>query len=254
RALAEEDPVAVLPLAAVEQHGPHLPLSTDQVIGEGILEAALEELSREERPIVVLPPQVTGASLEHEGYPGTLSLGAGTLRRMVTDTGRSLGQAGIRRLVISNSHGGNRAAVDLAALELRRELSMLVVKAHYFRFPRPDSVALPEAEWRHGLHGGAVETAMMLHLRPELVRSHQIRRFSSLGEELEDHLVRVAPEGQAAFAWSAEDLDDRGVAGDATLADARMGQDLVRHYGSCLADVVRDAARFPMERLGGETA
>ena len=127
---------------------------------------------------------------------------------------------------------------------------MLVVKAHYLRFPRPADVDLPEREWIHGLHGGALETAMMLHLRPDLVRREAIDSFPSLGEELASSLVRVAPEGQAAFAWSAEDLSAQGVVGDATLADADMGARLVRHYASCLADVIDDARRFPLERLG----
>lgn len=240
------DPVVILPLAAVEQHGPHLPLSTDLVIAEGILRAAFRALS-DDIPALALPVQPVGTSAEHEGFAGTLSLDSRTLEGIVGDLGASLARAGVRRLVVSNSHGGNRAAVDTAGLSLRRAHGMLVVKAHYFRFERPAGVELPEREWRHGLHGGAIETAMMLHLRPELVREGEIRRFPSLGEELEG---RVGPEGEAAFSWSADDLSPEGVAGDATLADAQMGARLVDHYGSCLADVVRGAHRFPLERLG----
>lgn len=248
RAWIERNPVVILPLAAVEQHGPHLPLSTDLVIGKGILRAAFRALP-DHVPALALPVQAIGMSAEHDGFAGTLSLGARTLEDVVADIGASLARAGVRRLVVSNSHGGNRAAVDTAGLGLRRAHGMLVVKAHYFRFEPPASVDLPEREWRHGLHGGAVETAMMLHLRPDLVRDGEIRRFASLGEELEDGLSRVGPEGEAAFSWSAHDLGAEGVAGDATLADAEMGARLVDHYGSCLADVVRDAHRFPLERL-----
>lgn len=248
--MADADPVAVLPLAAVEQHGPHLPLATDGIIGAGLLDGALQELAGQE-PVLVLPTQAVGTSTEHATFPGTLSLEPGTLDRVLQELGASLARAGIRRLVVSNSHGGNRSVVDIAALALRRELGMLVVKAHYFRFPRPADVELPEREWTHGLHGGAVETAMMLHLRPDLVRREAISSFPSLGEELASSLTRVAPEGEAAFAWTAQDLSPEGVVGDATLADAAMGGRLVRHYASCLADVIGDARRFPLDRLEG---
>ncbi len=127
---------------------------------------------------------------------------------------------------------------------------MLVVKASYFRLPRPEGIDLPASEWTHGLHGGAVETAMMLHLRPDLVRRDAIRRFASLGEEMERRHAHLGPEGAAAFSWAAGDLSPEGVAGDASLADAAMGRRLVEHYGRCLAQVVEDAHRFPLERLG----
>ena len=245
------DPVVVLPLAAVEQHGPHLPLSTDRIIGDGIVDAALDRLADEDLRVLRLPTQGTGASREHEAFPGTLSLAPGTLEGVLVDLGASLARAGMRRLVIANSHGGNRSVVDRAALTLRKAHAMLVVKAHYFLFPPPEDVHFPEGEWRHGIHGGALETAMMLHLDPESVRREELRPFPSLGEELEESSDRLAPEGAAAFAWSAEDLSPDGVVGDATLADAETGARLVAHYAGCLADVIRDAHRFPVERLRG---
>lgn len=248
--LAERDPVAVLPVAAVEQHGPHLPLSTDEVIGEGILRYALEATDGA-TPVLVLPTLAVGASAEHEAFPGTLSLDPATLEATIFDVGASLARAGIRRLVVSNSHGGNKAVVDLVGLRLRRDRDMLVVKTSYFRFARPDEVELPEREWVHGLHGGAVETAMMMHLRPDLVRRDEVRTFPSLGQELEGRLQEVRPEGTVPFSWSAEDLSPEGVTGDATLATAELGERLVAHYGSCLAAVLRDAHRFPLERLRG---
>lgn len=242
-----EDPVAILPLAAIEQHGPHLPLSTDVDIGAGLLDAAAAHLGAV--PHVVLPTQVIGASTEHLGFPGTLTLTADSLERALVEIAGSLWSAGVRRLVVSNSHGGNKSALDEAALRIRTEFEMLVVKAHYFRFPRPTNVALPESEWSHGLHGGAVETAMMLHLRPDLVRTDSIRRFPSFGEELADALSWVRPEGVAPFAWLARDLNPEGVTGDATLASAELGARLVEHYARILADVVEDAHAFPVEHF-----
>ncbi|MGB1655705.1 MAG: creatininase family protein [Longimicrobiales bacterium] len=246
--LSASDPVAILPVAAIEQHGPHLPLSTDVEIGEGLVHAAVAGL--DDVPHVVLPVQTLGASPEHLSFPGTLTLTPDSLGDTLVEVAGSLHQSGIRRLVLSNSHGGNKAVLDSASLQIRFEYDMLVVKANYFRFPRPAGVELPETEWVHGLHGGAIETAMMLHLRPELVRHAEISRFESFGEELEDRLTWVRPEGVAPFAWLARDLNPSGVTGDATLATAALGHRLVEHYAGILADIVRDAHAFPVERLG----
>jgi creatinine amidohydrolase len=239
--------LVILPLAATEQHGPHLPLSTDADIGLGLLDAALDHLPASvaaER----LPAVTVGASQEHMRFPGTLSVGTEELIGTIVGHGAELASEGVRRLLLSNSHGGNRHAMEAAALRLRAEHDMLVVKASWFRFPRPD-VGLPEQEWRHGLHGGAVETAMMLHLRPDLVRMQQIARFPSVAEELEGRMRRLAPEGEASFAWLADDLNPQGVVGDATLATAEMGARLVEHYSHVLADVILDALEFPLELL-----
>ncbi len=247
-AIVSRDPVVILPLAAIEQHGPHLPLSTDLEIGLGLLTAAFRELG-DDFPAWMLPPQAIGASQEHLRFAGTLSLRATLLSDLIQQQGAALAACGVRRLVISNSHGGNRHAIDLAALTLRREHAMLVVKASYFDFPRAADVDLPDAEWRHGLHAGAVETAMMLHLRPELAGSPPTDIACSLGVDLDETLVHLRPEGAASFAWLADDLAPDGVIGDPRLADAEMGRRLVAHYGTTLADVIRDARAFPLQRL-----
>jgi creatinine amidohydrolase len=246
--LIASDPVAILPLAAIEQHGPHLPLSTDLDIGLGLLEAAFRLLA-EDVPAWVLPPQAVGCSQEHARFPGTLSLGTELLAGVVKETGEALAGAGVRRLVLWNSHGGNRAVLDAAGLRLRESHGMLVVKASWFRFPHPSHLDLPPSEWEHGLHGGAVETAMMLHLRPELVRQDLAGHARSLGEELEGNLRRVRPEGGASFSWLAGDLNVAGVVGDARRAHATMGAVLIEHYAAVLADVIRDAHLFPLDRL-----
>ncbi len=240
--------VAILPLAATEQHGPHLPLSTDLDIGMGLLAEALRHLP-DGLEVTTLAPVSIGASQEHARFAGTVSVTTEELIGSIVDQGAGLARSGIRRLVLSNSHGGNRHAMEAAGLALRAEHDLLVVKASWFRFARPADVDLPEAEWRHGLHGGAVETAMMLHLRPGLVRTEAIADFRSFGQDLERTLRRVGPEGQASFAWLADDLNPQGVVGDARLATPAMGARLVQHYGRVLAEVIMDARDFPLDRL-----
>ena len=247
-ALAPRDPVIVLPLAAVEQHGPHLPLSTDLVIGLGVLAEAFSRLPPD-LPAWALPPQAVGTSGEHRRFPGTLSLTPELLVESVVQMGAAVGAAGIRRLVVANSHGGNLSAIDIAARRLREEHRLLVVKTSYFDGPRPAGAGLPDEEWRYGLHGGAVETAMMRHLRPDLVRLDAVQRFPSLDADLSGTLRQVSAEGGASFAWLAGDLNPEGVAGDATLGSAELGARLLAHYGQVLAEVIRDARGFPLDRL-----
>ena len=146
-AFVERDPVVVLPLASIEQHGPHLPLSTDLEIGLGILRYAFRKLPTD-FPACALPSQWVGASTEHLSFPGTLSIDPDLLTTMVVELGRGLSDSGVRRLVLSNSHGGNRGALDAAGLRLRREEGLLVVKASHGLFPPPETVDLPESEWR----------------------------------------------------------------------------------------------------------
>lgn len=246
--MIERDPVLVLPLASTEQHGPHLPLSTDLDIGLGIVADAFGRLP-EDFPAYSLPPVAVGASLEHARFPGTVSLHSDLLARVIHAQGAALARHGLRRLVLYSSHGGNRAAIDAAGLELRDECGLLVVKSSHFAVPPPGDVDLPSSEWRHGLHGGAVETSMMLHLRSDLVRLDHVPARRSLGPDLEEGMKRLGPESEASFSWMAGDLSASGVTGDPALASAETGARLVEHYGRALAETIEDARSFPLERL-----
>ncbi len=233
------DSVAVLPLAAIEQHGAHLPLSTDLDIGEGLLAAAVAALPAD-FPLLTLPPLAMGASQEHVGFTGTLSLPPAIAIAVIEAYGDSVARAGVRRLVLLNSHGGNKSVADIAALTLRARWGMLVVKADYFRFA-PPAHALPPDELRHGLHGGALETSMMLHLAPHKVRHQYLGYPRSRGEAMAAHGGTLGPEGEAPFAWLAEDLHPGGVVGDTGLANAALGERLVDHYGGKIATIISEA-------------
>ncbi len=232
------DSVAVLPLAATEQHGAHLPLSTDLDIGEGLLAAAVSALP-EDFPLLALPPLAVGASHEHTDFAGTLSLPPAIAIAVIEACGDSVARAGVRRMVLLNSHGGNKSVADIAALALRARWGMLVVKADYFRFA-PPAQSLPADELRHGLHGGALETAMMLHLAPHKVRQAHLGYPRSRGEAMAARGGTLGPEGEAPFAWLAEDLHPDGVVGDTRLATAALGECLVSHYGQKIAAIISE--------------
>lgn len=236
----QRDPVAVLVLGAIEQHGTHLPLATDLTIGEGLQAAMLAQLEHKLN-ILCLPPIAVGASDEHTSFPGTLSLPAPLAIATLEAYGDSLAKSGVRRLVLLNSHGGNKAVMDLAGLTLRRRHGMRVVKATYTRLP-PLEGAVDADELRYGLHGGLLETAMMRYLAPALVQLDGYKATppaTPRGDDL------VSAEGAAAFAWLAEDLSAHGVAGDASHASAELGERLVTHYARQLAAVVMETARLP---------
>lgn len=249
-ALAGRDPVALLPVAAVEQHGPHLPLATDVVIGNGIVDMACRRLRdmTVRGGVIVMPGLTVGASLEHTHFAGTLSVTAEQAIAQIQALGAGAARAGIRRLVIFNSHGGNKAVLDLAALKLRADFAMLAVKASYFRFaPPPDALAAEELA--HGLHGGALETSMMLHLAPGDVRRQALADHESLGARRARAGATLGPEGDAGFAWMAEDLHPSGVTGNAAAADAATGARLVEAFGRRLAEIVVETAEFDLSAL-----
>lgn len=239
-AVAERDPVAVLVLGAIEQHGTHLPLGTDLIIGEG-LQAAMLSVLDPALEVVCLPSIAVGASDEHANFSGTLSLPASLAIATLEAYGKCVAQAGINRLVLINSHGGNKAIMELAALPLRQQFNMRVVKATYTRLP-PLEGAVDAQELRYGLHGGLLETAMMQYLAPTTVNldNYQAAPLGTL-----ENCRLVGPEGAAAFAWLAEDLSQHGVAGDAHQATSALGERLVHHYAEQLATVITETARLP---------
>ena len=183
--------IAILPVAAIEQHGPHLPVEVDARINAGVLARALELLPPEV-PATVLPAMPIGKSNEHTAFPGTLSLSAETLIRLWTEIGESVARAGVKKLVIFNSHGGQPQVADIVARDLRVRLGMFVVTASSYALGKPPGL-FPEAELKHGIHGGTVETSLMLHLRPDLVRMDKAKNFAPLSIAMERDYELLTP-------------------------------------------------------------
>jgi len=234
--------IAILPLAAIEQHGPHLPLGTDMMIATAYL-ARVRELLPKTLPAVFLPAQPVGISTEHTAYPGTLTLPPEVAIRSWMALGESVARAGVRKLVMVSSHGGNSAAMGLVAQELRARHGMLAVTTAWSRFGVPAGLFATEEE-RHGIHGGAIETAIMLAAHPDLVRIEQIANFQSRTVAMERDYRWLNAQRPAPFAWQAQDLHPGGAIGDATAATADKGRQLLDHGARAFCELLADVDRF----------
>jgi creatinine amidohydrolase len=239
--------VAVLPVAAVEQHGPHLPVCVDACINEGLLELAFSK--PHDLSVLLLPMQAIGKSNEHMGFAGTLTLSADTVARLWTEIGESVRRSGVRRMLIFNSHGGQPQVADIVARDLRVRREMFVAATSWWRLGGLQRY-FSENELRNGIHGGAVETSLMLHFRPDLVSMDLAANFVSLAEALENECQFLRPEGVGVgFGWQAQDLNERGVCGDATQADAALGAKIAEEVSDNLLRLLHEIARYPLERL-----
>jgi creatinine amidohydrolase len=239
--------IAVLPLAATEQHGPHLPVSTDVLIGEAYL-ARVRELLPATLPATFLPLQPVGISTEHIDYPGTLTLPTETALKEWMALGESVARAGVKKLVMVTSHGGNSAAMTLVAQDLRAQHGLFVVTTSWSRFGAPDGLFSAQ-ELRHGIHGGAVETSIMLARYPHTVRKAAIADFRPSSIDIQKEYRWLSTQRPAAFAWQAQDLHASGAAGDATQASADKGEKLLDHGARAFCELLDEVDKFDVKRL-----
>jgi len=239
--------IAVLPLAAVEQHGPHLPLGVDTYIAEAYL-ARVEKILPADLPVTFLPVQRVGISAEHLSYPGTLTLTAATAIAAWTELGESLCRAGVRKLVLVTSHGGNVAAMEIVARELRTRLGMLAVTVGWHRFGYPDG-AFSGEEKRHGIHGGAVETSLMLAAQPDTVRMKEAPNAKPATIAMAQEFKWLGAYRPAGFAWMTQDLHPGGSLGDATQATAAAGEASLARGAQAFVELLREVDRFDLSRL-----
>ena len=236
--------VAVMPVAAIEQHGPHLPVCVDAEINRGVIEATAAYLGHGFRT-VVLPALAIGKSDEHGAFPGTLTVGAETLLAYWRDIAGSVVKSGFRKVVVLNSHGGQPQLVDILVRDLRVRHGALAVSASTYGFGVPAGLFNAE-ELRHGIHGGAVETSMMMHLRPDSIRVAALADFASIGPSIERDYSELRLEGSVGIGWMTGDINPAGAIGNATLATAEAGQACVEHAAQGLARLLDDVSRYPL--------
>ena len=236
-----ESTIAVLPVAAIEQHGPHLPVSTDTTIMNGMLETVIARLP-ENLDIRILPVQSVGKSNEHVHAPGTLTLTPLAAIQSWADLGASVARAGVKKIVFVNSHGGNEEIMGIVARELRVAFKMLAVKTSWSRFGRPAGL-YSDIEDRYGIHGGDFETSVMLHFRPDLVDMSKAQDFVSSVQRAEREFELLKPTGTHAFAWIASDLNPNGVVGEAHLATAEKGRATAEHQADGFIRLLQDVRK-----------
>ncbi len=242
--------VAVLPLGATEQHGPHLPLSVDTVLVDGVVNAALEHLAATD-PVLVLPTQAVGLSTEHTAFAGTLHLSPQTLIQLWCDIGASVARAGVKKLLMFNSHGGNVGLMDVVARELRAQYGLIVYSSSWYNLPL-DAGAMEQFsadEHRFGIHAGDIETSMMLALSPNRVNMAEAQNFASTSQDRAKNYAVLGNGKSAKLGWHMQDYNPQGAAGNASAATAAKGEALVQSAGEQLALLLKELVALPLSTV-----
>jgi creatinine amidohydrolase len=242
--------VAVLPLGATEQHGPHLPLSVDSVLVDGVVKAALTHLSAAD-PVLVLPTQTLGLSTEHTAFAGTLHLSPQTLIQVWCDIGASVARAGVKKLLMFNAHGGNVGLMDVVARELRAQHGLIVYSSSWYTLPLDASVMgqFSATEHRFGIHAGEIETSMMLALSPERVNMAAAQNFASTSQDRAKQYAILGNGKSAKLGWHMQDYNPQGAAGNAAAATAAKGDALVHSAGEQLALLLKELVALPLSTV-----
>ena len=248
------DTVAVLPVAATEQHGPHLPLKVDSALVDGVVAAAIPHLAAT-LPALFLPTQAVGLSPEHAAFPGTLTLRSDTVIRLWTEIAECVAAAGVRKLVLFNAHGGQSGVMDVVARDLRARLGLLVYSVNWYSLPLvgnqgEDVNALFSAhEHRFGIHAGDIETSMMLALDPAGVDMAQAQNFASTSEARARQFAILGNGKSAKLGWQMQDYNPAGAVGNAAAATADKGRAVLDAAGRALAQLLAEVHQLPMDTL-----
>lgn len=235
--------VLIQPMGAIEQHGPHLPINTDQVIADAVSRAVVERFG-EEVDLWLLPTMAYTKSNEHALFPGSVWMSAETMLRVLNDLGRCVALLPTKRLVFLNAHGGNTGLLNVANRELRLEHGLMTFLAHP-GVPPDQGGASHADELGMGVHGGVDETSIMLHLRPDLVDMSAATRNIPDGLAGNDH-VRFG--GRVSFGWLSSDFGAEGHIGDPTLANAELGKELFDGSVRLLGEAMKEVRDFDFGR------
>lgn len=245
--------IAVLPVGAIEQHGPHLPMSVDTATVDGMVAATIQRLPAN-LPVLFLPTQAVGKSNEHSCYPGTLTLSAETLMRAWRELGACVAAAGVRKLVLFNSHGGQESVMDIVARDLREQHGMLVVCVNWYGLGLPEGL-IGDDENRFGIHAGELETSILLDLRPDLVDMERASNFESADRELCETSGSLSfVEGMGLVAWQTQDLNPAGACGNARAATAAKGRSAIEFVAGKFERILREVDALPATLLQRRTA
>lgn len=239
--------VAILPLGAVEQHGPHLPLATDLKIAEALMER-LRSRRLKRGTALILPALPFGESTEHRDFAGTVTVDAETLIALWCAVGRSVARSGLRRMVLLNTHGGQGGLAEIVALRLRADHDLFAVVANSYHLGTPEG-SFSEREKRFGLHAGWIETSLMQHLQPASVQLGAARDFTSAEESMTASTTDLSAVGRARFGWMAQDLNAEGATGAAARGDAAEGAALMDHLTDRLTALLDDVVGFDLDAL-----
>ena len=245
--LAKDDPVAVLPIGAIEQHGPHLPLAVDTDINQGLVSRTVELLSETALPVLFLPTMPIGKSTEHLDYPGSLSFSAQTLIAMWMEIGACVAASGVRRLVFFNSHGGQVAPMDIVARDLRVMHNLLTFSCNWFGLGLPDGL-ISDHENRHGIHAGELETSMMLHLQKSKCHMDKAQNFRSQIEDLNADTKHLGLGPGGKLGWKVGDLNPYGACGDAANATAETGKSAVDYVAERFVEMLGEVHGYRLDR------
>jgi creatinine amidohydrolase len=239
--------IAVLPLGAYEQHGPHLPFETDALIAEGIA-SRLKVAVPANLPVTFLSVEPVGYSVEHMDVAGTKTLTFNEAIERWLAIAERLSGLGIHKFVMLNAHGGNSPLMTIVVTEARMRFNMLAVATSWTRFGVPDGLITPEAK-AIDIHGGDIETSVMLALHPEKVDMSKAENFSSRQSEFIRGFKHLRAYGPHAFGWKMSDLSTQGVAGNAGAATAEKGERLIAHAVKGLVELLEDVDSFDMSTL-----
>jgi len=236
--------VAVLPLCETEQHGPHLPTGTDTMISQGLTDEVARRFGGD-FDLIFLPALAIGASEEHARLAGTLSISTPVLIEQISAFGGQVAASGLKKLVLVSSHGGNVAAMTAAALACREQHGLLAVTLTWSRLGMPEG--LVDADERNfGIHGGFVETALMLHFRPDLVQMDKAADFTSLQSDLTARYEHLCAHGPVGFGWLAGDHNPSGAVGNAAAANAEAGRDISSHQAEAFVALAVEISQFDL--------